>query len=77
MEVAVRVSYRKLPGFPPAAVSGHAGELLIGRMGGTPIIVLMEGPIITRAMRWNRTFAMRTLAAFGITDVLLTNAAAG
>jgi purine-nucleoside phosphorylase len=78
MEVAARVSYRKLPGFPPAGVSGHAGELLIGRMGGTPIIVLSGRAHYYEGHEMGIvTFAMRTLAAFGITDVLLTNAAGG
>jgi purine-nucleoside phosphorylase len=77
-EVGVRVPYAQLPGFPPAGVSGHTGELLLGRLGPTECLVLSgrahfyEGHPMSRV-----TFAMRALAAFGITDVLLTNAAGG
>ena len=78
MEVEARVDYADLPGFPPAGVSGHAGEALLGRLGGTPLLVLSgrahfyEGHPMSLV-----TFAMRALAAYGITDLLLTNAAGG
>ena len=67
-----------LPGFPPVGVSGHAGQLLIGQLGGTPVMVLSgrshfyEGHPMERV-----TFAVRALAAYGIRDLLLTNAAGG
>ena len=35
VEVAARVAYAKLPGFPRPTVAGHEGELVIGRLGGT------------------------------------------
>jgi purine-nucleoside phosphorylase len=78
LEVDAEISYQKLPGFPPIGVKGHAGKLYIGRLGGTPTIVLSgrahyyEGHPMTLV-----TFAVRTLAAYGISDLLLTNAAGG
>jgi purine-nucleoside phosphorylase len=72
------VPYIKLPGFPPVGVDGHSGELLIGHLGGTPVLVLSgrahfyEGHPMSVV-----TFAVRTLAASGIRDLLLTNAAGG
>ena len=68
----------KIPGFPKPTVSGHAGELFFGELGGTPVLVLSgrvhfyEGHPMERV-----TFAVRALAAFGIKDLLLTNAAGG
>ncbi len=59
-------------------VSGHAGQLLIGYLAATPVMILSgrahfyEGhpmPLVT--------FAVRALAACGIRDLLLTNAAGG
>ncbi|MEK7781733.1 MAG: purine-nucleoside phosphorylase, partial [Verrucomicrobiota bacterium] len=38
--VDARVTYAKLPGFPKPGVAGHDGELLIGKLGDTPAIVL-------------------------------------
>ena len=78
MEVDAEASYAKLPGFPPTGVSGHAGKLLVGRLGGAPVLVLSgrahfyEGHPMALV-----TFAVRALAAYGIRDLLLTNAAGG
>ena len=78
LEVDARISYARIPGFPLVGVSGHAGELFFGHLGGTPVIVLSgrahfyEGHSMERV-----TFAVRTLAALGIRDLLLTNAAGG
>jgi purine-nucleoside phosphorylase len=78
LKVEAQIAYAKLPGFPPVGVSGHAGQLLFGRLGSAPVIVLSgrahfyEGHPMTAV-----TFAVRTLAAFGIKDLLLTNAAGG
>ena len=76
--VDAQISYDRLPGFPPTGVSGHAGELFIGRLGGTPVMVLSgrahyyEGHPMAQV-----TFAVRALAAYGIRDLVLTNAAGG
>jgi purine-nucleoside phosphorylase len=73
-----KISYTKIPGFPKPTVSGHAGELCFGHLGHTPVLVLSgrahfyEGHDMERV-----TFVTRTLAALGITDLLLTNAAGG
>eukprot|EP01032_Pedospumella_encystans_P031548 gene31548-35614_t len=37
---AVRVPYADLPGFPLSGVSGHAGEIVAGYLGRTPVIML-------------------------------------
>jgi purine-nucleoside phosphorylase len=76
--VKKKIAFADIPGFPKPAVSGHAGELCFGRLGKTPVLALggrvhfYEGHDLERV-----TFAVRTLAAFGITDLLLTNAAGG
>lgn len=78
LEVDQEVSCGNLPGFPKPTVEGHAGKLLIGRLAGTPILVLRgrahyyEGHAMDRV-----TFPVRVLAEFGIRDLVLTNAAGG
>ena len=78
LAVDARVAYAELPGFPKPSVPGHDGELVIGALGGTPVLVLSgrahfyEGHPMERV-----TFAVRVLAACGISDLLLTNAAGG
>jgi purine-nucleoside phosphorylase len=78
LRVDKKISYAQIPGFPEPTVSGHAGELYFGHLGNTPVLVLSgrahfyEGHSMETV-----TFAVRALAAFGITDLLLTNAAGG
>jgi purine-nucleoside phosphorylase len=78
LRVDKKISYAEIPGFPKPGVSGHSGELYFGRLGQTPVMVLSgrahfyEGHPMERV-----TFAVRALAAFGIRDLLLTNAAGG
>jgi purine-nucleoside phosphorylase len=76
LRVDAEIPYAKLPGFPETGVSGHAGTLLVGHLGGVPVMVLSgrahyyEGHPMAQV-----TFAVRALAAYGIRDLLLTNAA--
>jgi purine-nucleoside phosphorylase len=78
LRVAKKISYAKIPGFPKPTVSGHSGELYFGHLGSTPVLVLSGRAHFYEGHEMERvTFATRTLAAFGITDLLLTNAAGG
>jgi len=76
VEDGEHIPYELLPGFPQAGVSGHAGELVVGRLGGTEVIV-MAG----RAHYYEHGDAavmrpaLEALAGVGITDLVLTNAA--
>lgn len=78
MRVAKEVRYPEIPGFLQPSVAGHAGRLLFGYLGATPVAVLSgrthfyEGHSMETV-----TFAVRTLAALGVEDLLLTNAAGG
>ena len=78
MRVVAKIPYGELSGFPSVGVSGHAGNLLVGELGRTPVLVLSgrahfyEGHAMEAV-----TFAVRVLAACGVTDLLLTNAAGG
>ena len=78
LELDAKLPYRKVPGFPQVGVSGHTGEVLVGRLGSTPVMLLSgrvhfyEGHPM-RAV----TVGVCALAAYGITDLLLTNAAGG
>jgi purine-nucleoside phosphorylase len=70
------IAYAELPAFPLLGVAGHAGELVLGRLGGAEVAVLAgrkhayeEGNAASMAG------ALRTLAALGVGTLLLTNAA--
>ncbi len=78
LRVVEKIAYAKIPGFPKPTVSGHAGELYFGHLGKTPVLVLSGRAHFYEGHEMERvTFATRTLAAFGVTDLLLTNAAGG
>lgn len=73
---AVRIPYGALPGFPQSAVSGHAGEMVCGTLGGVPLLML-SGRI--HYYEKGNAAAMRVplevLKAIGIEVLILTNAA--
>ncbi len=78
LDEEAEIAYSKLPGFPPVGVSGHAGRLYIGRLGGAPVVVLSGRAHYYEGHEMGQvTFAVRTLAAYGVRDLLLTNAAGG
>jgi purine-nucleoside phosphorylase len=73
------ISYGEIPHFPsPSGVVGHAGELVLGRVGKTRVVVLSgrihfyEGRPMTDVV-----FPARMLARLGVKAVVLTNAAGG
>ncbi|MBC8001582.1 MAG: purine-nucleoside phosphorylase [Opitutaceae bacterium] len=76
MEVVREIPFAKLPGFPNPGVAGHAGRVVVGKLGSTSLIALLgrahfyEGHTMQQV-----TFPVRVLAAFGIQTLLLTNAA--
>jgi len=76
LEAATAIAYAELPGFPEPGVAGHAGRLLLGVVGGTPVAV-MQGR--AHYYEHGRADAMkvpvRALAAAGCDTMLLTNAA--
>ena len=72
----VKISYGDLPGFPESGVSGHAGELVAGTIGGKPVMMLSGR---SHYYEHGKADAMRpmleTLKGLGIESLLLTNAA--
>ena len=73
---AVIIHYGDLPGFPTAGVAGHAGRLVLGRVGAVDVAV-MQG----RAHYYEHGTAdvmrlpLEVLKALGCDTLLLTNAA--
>ena len=73
---ALRIPYRELEGFPIPKISGHAGELVVGKVGGKEIAVLAGR---AHAYESGNAAAMRpaieALKNAGIENLILTNAA--
>ncbi|WP_420960765.1 purine-nucleoside phosphorylase [Brucella sp. IR073] len=76
VEDAVRIPYADLPGFPASGVSGHAGELVAGRLSGRPVIILSgRAHYYEHGNAAIMRPALETLKSLGIESLILTNAA--
>lgn len=75
---AVTIPYDKIPGFPRSTAVGHAGRLVIGKVGDVAVaamqgrVHLYEGYSVREVV-----FPMRVFGRMGIRAVILTNAAGG
>ena len=78
VEGAARLSYLDLPGFPRSGVSGHTGELVIGRLAGHEVAVLSgRAHYYEHGNAREMAVPIATLAALGVERLILTNAAGG
>ena len=74
----VEIPYEEIPGWPRSTAIGHAGKLVLGKIGNTVVAVqsgrahFYEGYDIGQV-----TFGARVLGKLGIKSLLLTNAAGG
>lgn len=70
--------YGDIPQFPQSTVAGHAGRLVLGRLGNVPVVVMQgrfhfyEGHSMYRV-----TLPVRVMATMGIEVLIVTNAAGG
>jgi purine-nucleoside phosphorylase len=78
IENACRIPYAEIPGFPESRVPGHAGNLVLGHLSGTPVVAmqgrahLYEGWSAAKA-----TFPLRCMHALGIHALIVSNASGG
>lgn len=79
-EIAIEaeVPYDQIPGFPLSTVETHAGKLLLGRLGGRPVVAMQgrfhryEGYDLQQV-----TFPVRVLHALGARTLIVSNACGG
>jgi len=72
------IPYAEIPGWPPATAVGHAGRLIVGKLGKLDVAVmagrahLYEGNTPAQV-----TYGVRVLGAMGLRSMVFTNAAGG
>lgn len=76
VEKSVVIPYGELLGFPVSKVSGHAGKLMVGKLGGKEVAILQgrSHPYESGNAAVMRP-AIETLKGAGIDTLILTNAA--
>lgn len=78
MQVAARIPYADIPGFPPATVESHAGRLLLGTLAGRRVVAMQgrfhryEGYSLQQI-----AFPVRVLHALGADTIIVSNAGGG
>ena len=78
MDVSTELPFGELPGFAASAVAGHAGKLVFGHVGATPVLVMMgrlhlyEGHPVDQVV-----LVVRAAALLGCKVLIVTNAAGG
>lgn len=78
IRVETRLPYESIPHFPTSTVDTHAGELVLGTLGGTPVAALSgrfhyyEGYSMQQV-----TFPIRVAKALGVHTLIVSNAAGG
>lgn len=76
IENAVKIPYEEIPHFARSTVEGHAGQLVLGEIGGVSVAVqqgrfhFYEGYEMPQVI-----FPMRVFGVLGVKNVILTNAA--
>lgn len=72
------IPYGEIPGFPTTAVESHAGELVLGTLGGKPTAVLNGRAHYYEGWTMEQVaFPVRVVRALGAHTLIATNAAGG
>ncbi|WP_350344706.1 purine-nucleoside phosphorylase [Proteinivorax tanatarense] len=78
IEESVKIPYSEIPNFPVSTVSGHAGQLVLGRLGGKNVIAMQGRFHFYEGYRQQElTLPVRVMRLLGTEKVIITNAAGG
>lgn len=72
------ISYREIPGWPCSTAVGHAGRLIVGKLGDVKVAVMSGRTHLYEGYSPSQvTFGVRVLHALGVQSIVFTNAAGG
>jgi purine-nucleoside phosphorylase len=72
------ISYAEIPGFAPATVEFHKGQLIFGRLEGKDVVIMQGRYHFYEGYSMQQiTFPVRVMKKLGIEYLLLSNAAGG
>ncbi len=78
MTISCEIDYSSIPHFPVSTVEGHAGKLISGKLGETPVLVMQgrfhfyEGYSMEEVI-----FPVRVMKFLGVHTLIISNAAGG
>ncbi|MBT8488547.1 MAG: purine-nucleoside phosphorylase [Gemmatimonadetes bacterium] len=78
IDVETTIPYEELPGFPVPTVESHSGRLVLGTLGGTPVVAMQgrfhryEGYTLQEV-----TFPVRVLKRVGAETLVVSNVSGG
>lgn len=68
----------EIPGWPASTAPGHAGRVVMGRLGGRPVILLQGRVHVYEGYSMREvTFPVRVLGMMGVQQYVATNASGG
>jgi purine-nucleoside phosphorylase len=75
---AIRIPYKKIPHFPQSTAIGHAGQLVIGKVGNVAVVGMQGRVHLYEGYSAKQVaFPIRVFSRMGIQAVIVTNAAGG
>lgn len=78
IEIEKTIAYEEIPHFPQSTVQGHAGRLILGKIGGVPVLAMQgrfhyyEGYTMSQV-----TMPVRVFKTAGIETLFVSNASGG
>jgi purine-nucleoside phosphorylase len=78
LQARVELPYSDIPGWPVSTAIGHAGRLVLGKLGSLDVAVMAgRAHLYEGRSAQEVAFGVRTLGALGVRSMVFTNAAGG